>query len=254
MKKLLSLVLTLCLAASLAACSGDSADTTAAEKDTAAATEAETDATTDAETEAETEAATEEVTDAETEAPAEDETSIYGTWKANLDLSKVMNESFAASAPGITLPEVTGFAVEFIFQLNEDGTGKIVFTEEAVNAAITNATPSIKAAIEALYTAMAQQMNMTLEELLAASEITIDELVAQMAESFQGMATESEGTFLIEGDKLYTEANENGEFDKTQYIVFTLEGGKLTFTELVAGDESSMAVLKSVTPIVFEKQ
>jgi ABC-type amino acid transport substrate-binding protein len=262
MKKLISLVLTLCLAASFAACSNDSADTTAADKDTAAATDAVTDAATDAATEAvtdaetvaETDAATDVVTDAETDAPSTDASSVYGTWKTQLSLSKVMTDSFAASAPGITLPAITGFDIDMVFEINENGTGKIIITEEAVNTAIANTKPSLKATIEALYTAMAAQNNMTLEQLITATGTTIDAIVDDTLEGFSGMATESEGKFLIEGNKLYTEAGENGEIDKTQYITFKLEDGKLVFTEMVVGEASAVAMLDAVLPLVFEKQ
>lgn len=266
MKKLISLVLTLCLAASFAACSNDSADTTAADKDTAAATDAVTDAATDAATEAvtdaetvaetvaETDAATDVVTDAETDAPSTDASSVYGTWKTQLSLSKVMTDSFAASAPGITLPAITGFDIDMVFEINENGTGKIIITEEAVNTAIANTKPSLKATIEALYTAMAAQNNMTLEQLITATGTTIDAIVDETLADFPSMATESEGKFLIEGNKLYTEEGENGEIDKTQYIVFTFADGKLTFTEMVVGDTSAVAMLDAVLPLVFEKQ
>ena len=258
MKKLISLVLTLCLAASFAACSNDSADTTAADKDTAAATDAATDAATeavtDAETVAETDAATDVVTDAETDAPSTDASSVYGTWKTQLSLSKVMTDSFAASAPGITLPAITGFDIDMVFEINENGTGKIIITEESVNTAIANTKPSLKATIEALYTAMAAQANMTLEQMLTAAGTTIDAIVDETLAGFSGMATESEGKFLIEGNKLYTEAGENGEIDKTQYITFKLEDGKLVFTEMVVGEASAVAMLDAVLPLVFEKQ
>ena len=258
MKKLISLVLTLCLAASFAACSNDSADTTAADKDTAAATDAATDAATeavtDAETVAETDAATDVVTDAETDAPSTDASSVYGTWKTQLSLSKVMTDSFAASAPGITLPAITGFDIDMVFEINENGTGKIIITEEAVNTAIANTKPSLKATIEALYTAMAAQNNMTLEQLITATGTTIDAIVDETLADFPSMATESEGKFLIEGNKLYTEEGENGEIDKTQYITFKLEDGKLVFTEMVVGEASAVAMLDAVLPLVFEKQ
>ena len=256
MKKLISLVLTLCLAASFAACSNDSADTTAADKDTAAATEAATDAATDAETDAATEAATEAVTEAETEAPAEDETSIYGTWKTSLDLSEMMNQLYAALLEGITLPAITGLTFEFDFEFNENGTFKCEVSEDSAKAAMENAKPSLVAFFEALYTAMAEQMDMTLEEALAAEGIeSIDALIEQqfntadMAEGFT-----SEGKFLIEDNKLYTEVDENGEIDKTQYTVFTLENGKLTFTEVVGGDEEDSNMFSDFLPLVFEKQ
>ena len=256
MKKLISLVLTLCLAASFAACSNDSADTTAADKDTAAATEAATDAATDAETDAETEAATEAVTDAETEAPAEDEASIYSTWKTSLDISEMMNQLYAMLLEGITLPAITGLAFELEFEFNENGTFKCAVSEDSAKAAIENAKPSLVAFFEALYTAMADQSGITLEEALAASGIeSIDALIEQefntsdMAEGFT-----NEGKFLIEDNKLYMGEDENGEIDKTQYIVFTLENGKLTFTEVVGGDEEGSDMFSDFLPLVFEKK
>jgi hypothetical protein len=45
----------------------------------------------------------------------------------------------------------------------------------------------------------------------------------------------------------------NGNIDKTQYIKYTLKYNTLTFTDMVISDESSMVVLESVLPIVFEK-
>ena len=259
MKKLISLVLTLCLAASFAACSNDSADTTAADKDTAAATEAATDAATDAETDAATDAATEAVTEAETEAPVTPEdtaTAILGTWKTSLDVSEVINQLYATLLEGITLPAITGLTFEFDFEFNENGTFKCEVSEDSAKAAMENAKPSLVAFFEALYTTMADQSGVTLEEALAAEGIeSIDALIEQqfntadMAEGFT-----SEGKFLIEDNKLYMGEDENGEIDKTQYIVFTLENGKLTFTEVVGGDEEGSDMFSDFLPLVFEKK
>ena len=300
MKMLISLALTLCLLASFAACSNDSADTTTADKDTIAVTEAVTDAVTeevtdtaegavtdivtdlvtdvvtdvvtDIVTEAETEAITDKITDAVTdgvtdavtdadtdavtEAPAKpDDISedIIGIWLTTLDFSDVLNSSFAASAPGITLPKIESFAIEALLDIKKDGTYTMLISENVVNSSIENIKPAMKLTIKALYEALADQNNMTLEELLTASNTTLDESVDQIAASLSEIATEFTSKYEVKGDKLYTESDGNGNIDKTQYIKYTLKDNTLTFTDMVISDESSMVVLESVLPVVFEK-
>ncbi len=239
---------------------------TEAESETEAP-EAETDAETEApkpETDAETEAPKPETeapkpeTDAETDEP-KPENSIVGRWKTSLDMSSSLNDLFAGEDLGIEMPEITGFIFDMIFEFNEDGTYKNLITEDSAKKALENIRPSLTEAIATLYETLAAQFGMTLEDFLAVAEIgSVDEIVDQLYadESFTSIAegTESSGKYMVEGNKFYTTEDLNGEFDKTEYTVFTVENDKLIITEIQdKSDEGEELSFKDYLPMVFTK-
>ena len=90
-----------------------------------------------------------------------------------------------------------------------------------------------------------------------AYNLTFDELYEKQGleeqgiEKFtEGLSLESsEGKFIVKDGKLYTSYSVTEEPDMSEYIEFTIDSGKITFTNAIGGDENATALL----PLVLEK-
>ncbi len=176
---------------------------------------------------------------------------ILGKWVCEMDFGGYLNEGLAAEPEVAEYMYVDEFILEIELYLNEDGTYKMTADTSANMASYEDVKEKLAAGMEAYLTAAATEVGMTLEDVLAASDTTIDEMIDQSfgVEMFYDIVgeMEAEGKFKAADGKLFMSDGLNYDIDKNYYETYTLEGNTLTIT----GD--SEGVTDGMYPMVFKK-
>lgn len=255
MKKLLSILLILCLAISFVACSNDKPKSSDDDGDEPKKESKAKDD--DEENEDDVTSGTEDVADIPFNA-----SDIIGTWKANVDLSDAMNEYMFGPFKS-KVPQISGFVVDMTFTFRESGTLTMSVSEDSLKSAFENMKPSFTVATKALPEVMLNE-NMTMEDFLALYDCeSVEAWVESQYITVQSSSIqhkEKTVTYTIEGNKLYRYHNESDNLDKTQYDVFKFQGNKFTLTEanITTNDSSITSIdpflISNALPIVFVKQ
>ena len=176
---------------------------------------------------------------------------LLGKWVSEVDFGGYLNEGLAAEPEVAEYLAVDDFILEIELYLNEDGTYKMTADTDDNYASFENVKADLADGMAAYMTAMAAEYELTLEDVLAASETTIEEMVdesfgdAMYYEIIGEM--ESEGKFKAADGKLFMSDGLNYEIDKNVYETYTLEGNVLTITGSSDDADSEMY------PMVFKK-
>lgn len=176
---------------------------------------------------------------------------LLGKWTSEMDFGSYLNEGLATEPEIAEYMAVDDFILEIELYLNEDGTYKMTADTTANMASYEAVKAELTAGMEAYLTATAAEYEMTLEDILAASETTIEEM---MDESFSVDMyydiideMESEGKFEAADGKLFMSDGLEYEIDKNVYETYTLNGNTLTIT----GD--SEGTTDGMYPMEFKK-
>ncbi len=235
MKKILALLLALCMIFALAACGAEKEESAEESRSAERSERRKSDATEEKEEAPAEEAPAEEAPAEEApaeeapaeEAPAEEAFDVVGTWSAPIDLIKIM----AATSPEAA--EMFGegpINMEMLLIFAEDGT-------VTGDANLDEAIPALKAAMVPYMTQMIEeQFGMTLEDFEAAAGMTLDELLDQqldpdaIKESFADK--DMNGTYVVDGDKVIINGkDENALTIKDGTLVIdSPEMGEMIFT------------------------
>ena len=162
----------------------------------------------------------------------EKKATIVGTWKANIDLAEAFNEEMAASGMGDFI-NLESFALPLIMTFNEDGTGSMTVDQEAMTATIDKLAADLTAGLEAYFTETfaAMGLEIDLDEALAATGTSMDDLVNEMKAEFAGEDAFAEFTnefkYKAEEGKLYMSESLDAEITDT-YNTYELKGNTLT--------------------------
>lgn len=163
---------------------------------------------------------------------------LVGTWKANIELAEAFNEEMAAAGMGDFI-NLESFALPLVMTFNEDGTGSMTVDQEAMTATIDKLAADLTAGLESYFTEYFASMGieMDLDEALAASGLSMDDLVEEMKAEFAGEDAFAEFTnefkYKAEEGKLYMSEDLDSEISDT-YNTYELKGNTLT---LNAGTE-----------------
>jgi len=177
---------------------------------------------------------------------------LLGKWVCEVDFASYFNEGMASTDPEVAeYLAIDEFVISIEMYLNEDGTYKMTADNDASMAAYEAAKAELAEGMETYLTVAAAEYEMTLEELLAASETTVEEMVDMSfsMEMYQGIVgeMESEGKFKAFEGKLFMSDGLEYEIDKNVYETYTLNGNTLTITGDSAGTTDGMY------PMVFKK-
>lgn len=176
---------------------------------------------------------------------------MLGKWVCKMDFGSYLNEGLASEPEVAEYMAVDEFVLEIELYLNEDGTYKMTADTDANKASYEAIKTKLAEGMEAYLTAAATEAGATLDDVLAASETTVDELVdaAFGVEMYEGIIgqMESEGKFEASDGKLYMSDGLNNDIDKDSYETYTLSGNTLTIT----GD--SKGVTDGMYPMEFKK-
>lgn len=192
---------------------------------------------------------------------------LPGTYKIDLDLAPALNSVMTQlglaeeDLADLTLP------VPYTLTLGEDGTYSMQADKEATVTALHTYLQGCGSAIEAELYKTAEESGLSREDYDAAFEqstgSSVSDYVAEQIsqldeESLLSSLEEDEesGVYKAADGKLYFEEQE-ADFSEEDYVSYTLEGGKLTFTS-VTGDamdlQSLSEMLGDLFPMVFTKQ
>ena len=176
---------------------------------------------------------------------------MLGKWVCEMDFGSYLNEGLATEPEIAQYLMVDEFVLEVELYLNEDGTYKMTADTTANKASFENVKAELADGMEDYLTAAAEEDGLTMEDLLAASETTIDEM---MDEAFGDSMyyeiiaeMEAEGKFEAADGKLYMSDGLNYDIDKNVYETYTLNGNVLTIT----GD--SDGTTDGMYPMEFKK-
>ena len=185
---------------------------------------------------------------------------LPGTYKIDLDLAPALNSAMTQlglaeeDLADLTLP------VPYTLTLGEDGTYSMQADKEATVTALHTYLQGCGSAIEAALYKTAEESGLSREDFDAAFEqstgSSVSDYVAEQIsqldeESLLSSLEEDEesGVYKAADGKLYFEEQE-ADFSEEDYVSYTLEGGKLTFTS-VTGD--AMGDLKGALETLIKR-
>lgn len=220
MKKLLTCVLAAVMVLSMAAC-GEKEEVTApsAEETQIAVSDTEDKGLAEVKESTEEAASSEEV----------EEEEIYGSWLFTYDGSAQLSEQLGIDAT---------FVFDLTLTFNEDGTSKIEFEEESIDAAMEQMYAlTTELTIKTMYETLAENGYPTKEEAddimmqtqgmdvveYCTKAVAEQDLKSVFMENMDSMTTE--GKFMIDGNKLYM-ASSDEAFD--EYQIFEVKNNILT--------------------------
>ena len=171
---------------------------------------------------------------------------LEGKWKATADLAAAFETMLAADPTLASCIDLEDFQVEMTLRFDGDGTYRWTVDEDDLNA---GAQKMMTAIADGLSIYLESAIGMPAEDALAASGLTLDEVMAtyfdtDIAQTIRG-TLESEGTWKLDGGKL-TLANEDG------YVVFE---GKCTVDEeeLKLKSASGNDLIAKLLPLTFRR-
>ena len=182
---------------------------------------------------------------------------LVGTWKCEMDLAEQINAEMGLDAETAEYLNFDSFEIVVFMEFNKDGTYSMYADmdalEESLDAAVADFSDGMAQYLEAMIYAQTG-VEMTAEEILAASGMTMDDMMAEafpddMAEDIaEGMTME--GKFEAKDGKLFTSAGMDYNVDPEVYETYELDGNTLTITGYVGDDADDVF---GVYPLVFKK-
>lgn len=185
----------------------------------------------------------------------EKKATLVGTWKANVELAEAFNEEMAAAGMGDFI-NLESFALPLVMTFKEDGTGSMTVDQEAMTATIDKLAADLTAGLEAYFTEYFTSMGieMDLDEALAASGMSMDDLVEEMKAEFAGEDAFAEFTsefkYKAEEGKLYMSEDLDSEISET-YNTYELKGNTLTLD--VGTEELDEEMAKYLFPMTLTR-
>lgn len=183
---------------------------------------------------------------------------LVGTWKAEVDMTDMINEELAADPALAEYFNISSFCVIMTMTFNEDGTYSTGIDADSVSAAMLGLVTDMERGIYAMFEAEieASGLDMAVEELLELSGVSMEDLLSELTYGLEsGMVDEivseaaMSGNFEVKGDKLFLSDGLDYAVDPAVYEVFTLEGDTLTLVENVGAEDDSFGLY----PVVFTR-
>ena len=180
---------------------------------------------------------------------------IVGTWKTNIDLAEAFNEEMAAAGMGDFI-NIESFNLPLVMTFNEDGTGSMTVDQEAMTASIDKLAADLTAGLEAYFTEYFASMGLEidLDEALAASGMSMDDLVDEMKAEFAGEDAFAEFTnefkYKAEDGKLYMSEDLDSEISEV-YNTYELKGNTLTLD--IGTEELDEEMAKYLFPMTLTR-
>ena len=192
---------------------------------------------------------------------------LSGTYTTEMDMSSIINESMAQA--GLAEEDLEGLTLvaPFTLTLRDDGTFTLEVDSDATLASLRSYLEGCSTLLEDVIYDSVGDTGLTREEIDAAFEeetgSTISDYVGQIITMFDEddllelMEEDNDtGYYKVAEDKLFF-AEDKDDFSEDDYVTYTLENGKLTFTELT-GDVLDLAdaaeTIDDLFPLVFTKQ
>lgn len=169
---------------------------------------------------------------------------LVGEWTCKMDFASYINEGLASEPDLAEHMALDEFILEIKLSLNEDGTYKMHADTEANQAAYEDLKEQLKEGMTSYLTSVAEEADMTLDEVLSAAGTTVDELLdeafgQEVYEEIVGNM-EASGKWDAADGKIYMTDGTEGKIDKSTYETYTLSGDTLTITGSSDGSDTEM--------------
>ena len=181
------------------------------------------------------------------------EQSLAGSWTADVNMTDYLNDMLGEEEELGQYLTLDDFTIKLLAEFKDDGTYTFSGDPEAAKAAMDNLKVQLKGAMTAYLEDMIEQedLGMSLDELLEASGMSLDDLVNEMDESFSAEDLVSglsmEGKYKYEEGKLYLSDSLDEEAE--EYEAAQLEGDTLTLT----GEGEEDGEFEGLYPVVFQR-
>ena len=184
----------------------------------------------------------------------EKDTGIVGTWEAEMDLAKAMNEAIGEAA-GIET-DFEDLTIQVQLKINKDDTYKMAVDKDSVEDMVDELLDQFKDVMKDLVEEAAEQYGMTFDEFIEqAGYASFDDFFEDAAAEMDGedmieeFDIDEEGAWKYEDDKLWL--GDGDDIDEDTYYVIELKGKTMTWEE-ATGEEEEMS--EYLLPITFKKK
>ena len=182
------------------------------------------------------------------------DTGIVGTWEADIDMAKLMNEMFGEELGVDT--EFEDLAITIRLKLNKDDTYELSMDEDSAEDMYDDFLDQFKDVMKVLVEDAAEANDMTFDEFIEQSgydsfDDFFDEAASDMdkEELVDSFDLGEEGAWKYEDDKLWL--GEGDDIDEDTYYVIELKGRTMTWEE-ATGEEEEMS--EYLLPLKFRKK
>lgn len=182
---------------------------------------------------------------------------FVGTWETTLDMADAINEELASDEEVAKYLSVDEFELVMAIKFNDDGTYKMYVDEDSAKDTFDGLRDEWADGIEKMLedTIAQQGVNMTVDQLLAASNTTIDDMLDQVItdDMINEMLedVESEGNYVVKDGKLFMSDGLDYDIDEDQYETYEISDDELKLIESVGDDEDDS--YKEFYPMTFTK-
>lgn len=181
--------------------------------------------------------------------------SIVGTWEGTLDFSKAFSQGVAEGDEAMgQYFNITGLNLTMRMTFRENGTFIMEIDEESAKAAFKGIEGQLTEGMSAYMESMLEGTGMSLEDALAASGTTLEEMVSMFLsdEVIEAMVSQmkSEANYKAVRGKLFTSENLDDAIDESEFQPYSISGGEL---RLLEGEDTEDDPFAGMYPLVLKK-
>lgn len=191
---------------------------------------------------------------------AEARESIVGTFEGALDFAAVLMEMLTLSDPeSAEYFDLHDLRVTIGFTFRDDGTCIMYFDEASMEAIVEPMTQQLVDSFYSMLEAVLaeQEIEMSVEDFLDASNISLDTLVDELSKQLLSEETLKEMTqeynYKREDAKLYLSDEKPEDMTEEDANGYTLVNGTLTIEAPVEEDEDSQALINAMFPMTLKR-
>lgn len=186
---------------------------------------------------------------------------FVGKWESEIDMTDFFNEGMGLDDEMAEYVVIEDFEIVMQLIFNSDGTYKRTVDEDSLEDTLKDAKEDLKDGMMDYFEAYLEDtgLNMSVDELLKASEVDLDELVDEaLGEKVLDKMVDDmtdEGNFEVKDGKLFMSDDLDHEIDEDVYETYELNGDELKLIESVGGDddEDLKDLADELYPMVFER-
>lgn len=183
-----------------------------------------------------------------------DKDKFVGTWKADVDMTDMINASFAEDPELADYFQLDSFSLTLLFTFGEDGSYQITADQDAFSDACDDLIGTLSDGAKRYLEDMALEEGLELDAdaMLGLLGFSMDEFIEEMMDEEDLTSLlddiEDSGKFEVKDGKFYT------TLDETDYIAYEfVSDTELRFTE-VSGEDASDEELDQLLPLTLIKQ
>ena len=178
------------------------------------------------------------------------EATLVGTWEGTLEMSDVLNASFAADATMAQYLHVDSLPITVRYAFEEGGAYSLKIDADSVRTAFDAVRSTLRDGMTAYLEEMAKQNGVTLDELMTQNGTTLDKMLDESlsdeALGLNEIASASEsGTWTAENGVLTCKSA-----DATEALKYELTADELRLTGMASGATDADGL---IFPMVFRR-